>query len=513
MGDFKMKNTVFALLTSAILGLGLPQTAQAADLPGKAPIDQAPIEASVYDWSGLYVGANIGGAWSDSTLTSSIAGASGNPDGTGFIGGLQMGYNLQAGRFLYGIEGDFDWTTFTGTTGPIFTLPGVISADTRATGPISTSPGVISASARKDWITTVAARLGITSDRWLVYGKIGGGWSQGHAVLDVVNGGAIATGSHTNGGWLLGAGIEYAFASNWTGKLEYDYIGLSNSTVSTPPVVNVSHNIQSLKVGLNYQFGDRAPFAAASSPSGAQAQDTEELAKESQNPVANLISLPFQNNTNFNAGPFNRTQDILNIQPVLPMPLGSDWNIISRTIVPLMSQPDLVSDSSTNGIGDITQSLFLSPANPGAIIWGVGPVYTMPSASNPILGTGKVLLGPTAVVLVTPGPWVIGVLVNNQWSVAGDSNRTSVNAFLAQAFVNYNMAGGWFLTYSPIITANWNAPSGQQWTVPVGGGFGRVFKIEGQAYSASISAYYNAVRPDNAGNWQLRAQIALLFPK
>ena len=105
------------------------------------------------------------------------------------------------------------------------------------------------------------------------------------------------------------------------------------------------------------------------------------------------------------------------------------------------------------------------------------------------------------------------MLVNNQWSVAGDPNRKSVNAFLAQPFVNYNMAGGWFLTYSPIITANWNAPSGQQWTVPVGGGFGRVFKIEGQAYNASISAYYNAVRPDNAGNWQLRAQFALLFPK
>ena len=260
-----------------------------------------------------------------------------------------MGYNLQAGNFLYGIEGDFDWTTFNGTTGPIFT-----------------SLGVIQASASKDWITTVAARMGITSDRWLVYGKIGGGWAQSSAALDVVNGGAICDGSRTDGGWLLGAGIEYAFASNWTGKLEYDYIGLSNATISTPPVVNVSHAIQLLKVGLNYQFGDRAqPVSATSSPSGAPAQDTEELAKESQNPVANMISLPFQNNTNFNAGPFNRTQDILNIQPVIPMPLGSDWNIISRTIVPLMSQPSPVFDSSTNGIGDITQSLFLSPVNPG----------------------------------------------------------------------------------------------------------------------------------------------------
>jgi hypothetical protein len=410
---------------------------------------------------------------------------------------VQAGYNLQAGNLLFGIEGDFDWTTFSGMTSPV-----------------STSLGMIQASASKDWISTVAARVGITSDRWLVYSKVGGGWVQGSAALNVVNGGPIWVGSHTDGGWLVGGGIEYAFANNWTGKLEYDYVGLGNSTASTPPVVNASHDIQMLKVGANYQFGNRIPVAAASGPSGPEAQDTEALARASQNPVANLISLPFQNNTNFNAGPFNRTQDILNIQPVIPMPLGTDWNVISRTIVPLMSQPSPIFDSSsTNGIGDITQSLFLSPSHPGPLIWGVGPVYTIPSASDAILGTGKVLAGPTAVALVTPGHWVIGALVNNQWSVAGDPNRKSINAFLAQPFVNYNMAGGWFLTYSPIIMADWTAPSGQQWTVPVGGGFGRVFKIEGQAYNASISGYYNAVHPNNAADWQLRVQFALLFPR
>jgi hypothetical protein len=226
-----------------------------------------------------------------------------------------------------------------------------------------------------------------------------------------------------------------------------------------------------------------------------------------------LISLPFQNNLNFKAGPFNRTQDILNIQPVIPMPLGSDWNVISRTIIPLISHPSPIFDSNTNGIGDITQSLFLSPSHPGALIWGVGPVYTIPSASDAILGTGKTLAGPTAVALVTPGHWVIGALVNNQWSAAGNPNRKSVNTFLVQPVVNYNMAGGWFWIYSPIITGDWTAPSRQQWTVPVGGGFGRVFKIDNQAYNAALSAYYNAVRPDNAANWQLRAQLSLLFPK
>jgi hypothetical protein len=137
------------------LGFGLPQTVSAADMRVKAPIRKAPIAAPVYDWSGLYVGAHIGGAWSTSALTNSNTSTGWNPGGTGFIGGLQAGYNLKAGSWLYGVEGDFNWTTFTGTSGPMLT-------------PL----GVIQASVNKNWITTVAARLGITSDRMLVYGKI-----------------------------------------------------------------------------------------------------------------------------------------------------------------------------------------------------------------------------------------------------------------------------------------------------------------------------------------------------
>jgi len=287
---------------------------------------------------------------------------------------------------------------------------------------------------------------------------------------------------------------------------------LSNSSVAMPPVVSTSHDIQMLKVGANYQFGNRVAAVAASAQPG-EAHDTEGLAKASQNPIANMISLPFQSNTNFNTGPFNRAQEVFNIQPVVPMPVSPDWNVISRTIVPLMSQPSPAVDSSTNGIGDITQSLFLTPARPGALIWGVGPVFTMPSASAATLGTGKVLMGPTAVALVTPGHWVIGALVNNQWSVGGDPSRKDVNTFLAQVFVNYNMPGGWYLTYSPIITADWKAASSQRWTVPLGVGVGRVFKIDGQAFNAQIAAYYNAVRPDNVADWQLRLQLVLLFPK
>ena len=161
----------------------------------------------------------------------------------------------------------------------------------------------------------------------------------------------------------------------------------------------------------------------------------------------------------------------------------------------MISQPDPIRDSNTNGIGDITEELFFSPVHSGALIWGAGPVFTIPSATDPILGTGRVLLGPTAVFLTTPGHWVMGVLLLNQWSVGGNPLLPSVNAFTAQPFINYNMAHGWFLTSSPLITANWLAAPGQQWVVPVGGGIGRIFKIGDQPVSAYISAYYNAIHP------------------
>jgi hypothetical protein len=320
------------------------------------------------------------------------------------------------------------------------------------------------------WISTVAGRVGLVNDRWLVFAKLGGGWVQSDATVNVP-GSPSWNGSSTNGGWLIGGGIEYGFKAHWTVKLEYDYLALSSWNSATVPAVGLSRDVQMIKAGINYKFESGFPGGAEPSRAGRPGAPTkdEDLQKASQNPIADLVSVPFQSNTNFNSGPFNRTQEVLNIQPVVPMHLGENWNVISRTIIPLISQPDPLRDSSTNGIGDITQSLFLSPAHPGELIWGVGPVFTVPSASDPILGTGKVLFGPTAVFLMTPGHWVIGVLLNNQWSVGGNPLRPAVNSFLAQPFVNYNMERGWYLTTSPIITANWLAAPGEKWTVPIGG--------------------------------------------
>jgi hypothetical protein len=240
----------------------------------------------------------------------------------------------------------------------------------------------------------------------------------------------------------------------------------------------------------------------------------EELAKLAQNPVGNLISVPFQNNTNLNFGPENGTQNILNIQPVIPISVNKDWNIITRTILPVIWQPALApGDDSVSGLGDLQFTAFLSPANPGKWIWGVGPVLQAPTHSNSKLGSNSWGLGPSFVVLHLEkgSPWVYGVLVNNIWSIDGGSQ--SYNNGLIQPFLNYNFAGGTYLTSAPILTVNWEANGSNQWTVPIGGGIGHIFHFGKLPVNTQISAYYNVVRPDDGPNWQIRAQVQLMFPK
>ena len=242
----------------------------------------------------------------------------------------------------------------------------------------------------------------------------------------------------------------------------------------------------------------------------------EELAKLAQNPVGNLISVPFQNNTNYNVGPLNGNQNILNIQPVIPIEISPEWNIITRTIVPVISQPKLSQDSERkNGIGDTVLSAFLSPAKPGHWIWGVGPVAQLPTNTSDELGNKNWGLGPTFVVLRLEhgNPWVYGVLANNIWSLSSSKQGGSYNNGLIQPFVNYNFKGGFYLVSGPILTVDWKADSGQQWTVPLGGGIGKIFHLGKLPVNTTLQAYYNIVHPDNGANWQLRAQVQFMFPK
>ncbi len=256
--------------------------------------------------------------------------------------------------------------------------------------------------------------------------------------------------------------------------------------------------------------------SAALATTAAAEMSTEELAKLAQNPVGNLISVPIQYNGNLNFGPEKGTQSIVNIQPVIPISVNNDWNIITRTILPVVWLPSLgPGDPSVSGIGDLQFSAFLSPANPGSWIWGVGAVAQAPTHSSGKLGNDNWGLGPTFVVLHLEkgSPWVYGVLVNNVWSLGPSNDAPSYNNGLIQPFLNYNLPGGAYLTTSPVITVNWNAEGGQRWTAPIGGGIGKIFHFGKLPVNMQVAAYYNVARPDDAPNWQIRAQVQFMFPK
>jgi len=245
-----------------------------------------------------------------------------------------------------------------------------------------------------------------------------------------------------------------------------------------------------------------ALFSLLVSVDQAIAEDTGALAKQSQNPIANLISVPFQNNTNFNVGTLGNDQNILNIQPVIPFKLNENWNLITRWIMPVIYQrPRVPGNRSDIGLGNFNPSLvFATRAGPN-ITPGVGPTFLPPTRTDKRLGPDKWGAGPTGVIVWTPGQWVVGVLANNIWSFAGDSADPDVNQFLLQYFINYNMAHGWYLTSAPIITADWTQDSHNRWTLPFGGGVGRVFKIGSQPVNMSLTAYDNVITPDFGADW------------
>ncbi len=266
------------------------------------------------------------------------------------------------------------------------------------------------------------------------------------------------------------------------------------------------------------------PFAAAllfaapqaKAQNAAASENATDLAKKLQNPIGDLYSFPFQSNTNFNYGPNKGTQENLNIQPVIPIQISPDWNIITRTILPLIWQPSLAPAHTVPfGTGPTIFSAFLSPATPtNGWLWGAGPAIQIPTISDKTLGSNVWGGGPTGVLVYMKGPIVAGALANNIWSFGGTSGRdgTKYNNFLIQPFFNYNFGAGWYVTTAPIITANWEATGNNAWTLPLGGGFGRVIKFGGKLpVNFGLSVYSNVLRPKYGATWQLRAQATLIF--
>jgi len=252
---------------------------------------------------------------------------------------------------------------------------------------------------------------------------------------------------------------------------------------------------------------------ASSVATPAETEDeSARLAKELSNPIASLISLPFQANEDFRIGTAHGNKFTLNIQPVIPIALNKDWNLIIRTILPIISQNDVFGHSgSQTGLGDTTQSFFLSPQapGPGGIVWGVGPVGYYPTATNDLLGSGKWGMGPTAVLLKQEGGWTIGALANQIWSVGGTNDRQNISAMFLQPFIAYTTRTHTTFTFNTESTYDWE---NTQWTIPLNLMVSQILKIGKLPVSIQLGGRYYADGPDGHAHWGMRLNFTLLFP-
>ena len=244
-----------------------------------------------------------------------------------------------------------------------------------------------------------------------------------------------------------------------------------------------------------------------------------DLATQSQNPIASLISLPFEFNSYQNVGEDEKTQNILLAKPVVPIDITENWNFVLRALIPFIDQPDSGPIDGKTGVGDIHLQTYFVPKKTNSLggdnfwTWGVGPVLQFDSASNDILGTGRDAAGIGGVLFGKINNWTVGALLNNVWDVDSSQTRGDVNLTTAQPFVNYNLDNGWYLKTDPVITYNQKADSGNKWTIPVGAGFGRIFNLGKQPVNLSVAAYGFADSPDGGANAQLQASLVFLFPK
>jgi hypothetical protein len=251
-------------------------------------------------------------------------------------------------------------------------------------------------------------------------------------------------------------------------------------------------------------------------PSTVRAQDAQSLVREAKNPFADLTNLQFLYDASMGSAPRDQTSQVVTFQPLIPFSVAPNWSIITRTILPLIDQPGTTAGSGrVRGVGDTQFSAFLSPTRTGSLVWGAGPVLQLPTASNSALGQGKWGAGPTAGLQWSGTQWTFGALVNNIWSFAGDAGRPAVNQMQLQPEINYTFKHdpNGYLTFSPTMTANWQASANERWTVPVSLGIGQLVKLGSQSINLQATAYYNVVAPTDTPPWTLEMELQFLFPK
>ncbi|MFN8602222.1 MAG: hypothetical protein U0842_17300 [Candidatus Binatia bacterium] len=252
---------------------------------------------------------------------------------------------------------------------------------------------------------------------------------------------------------------------------------------------------------------DSSGHDASSAVATIDAGDTrEDIAKDVLNPFSTSVKLTLQSMTGFRIGPRQAVGENLAFQPVVPVPAGEDWTVI---VQPLLAGEYLPSPGAVTGLQDFQTSVFLTPAQTGAWVWGAGPILQFPSATDDALGTGKWSGGPTGAVIYSAGPWVNGVLVSHLASFAGDAHRTSVNLTSIEAQLSYTFDSGWYVQTNPTLSYDWQ---GRAWTIPVGADVGTAFSIGSQAMTVQLGAYDLVARPAGDPSWVLRAEATLVFP-
>jgi len=242
---------------------------------------------------------------------------------------------------------------------------------------------------------------------------------------------------------------------------------------------------------------------------------TKEIAEASQNPISSMISVSLRNTMNFNASAeHNKIQNLFTILPMFPIKLTPTWNIIIRTTIPVIYQPVLTPGGSREfGVSDINITGLIARAESRTLLWGLGPTLFLPTGMEKTITTGKWSAGPAIAMVAQPGNWVLGFLAYNVWSIAGYNDRASVNQFLLQTFVNYNLPKGWYLCTAPFLSANWKLPNNDRWMVPVGGGFGKIVRLKDVSLDMMAQGFYYVEKPRSESEWSLLLQLKFLFPK
>jgi hypothetical protein len=318
------------------------------------------------------------------------------------------------------------------------------------------------------------------------------------------------------GGWMAGFFLTLAAI----------LVLATPSLAQAPPekADNVAAKKKKQKPVSTPALGPSAASRAAAGPAPSQASDTAQ-GTQAQNPLTPLWGVINENYTNFKMGPLEKTQNILVVEPVIPLKLTPDWNLVTRWNTPITYMPRLANPMGPIpgidpdfGLSNMEPQFFFTPAHPGSFTFAVGPVLWLPTATDKTLGINKWGGGPVVVALTTQGPLLAGFLAQNIWAGSQSSlPGQHVNSLLIEPFVFYNLPDGWFVTYRPLITADWTVDSHHRWTVPVGGGFGRVFPVGDMVMDVHVQAFYNgltapAAGMTNVGKWTSLLVVHFLFP-